>query len=171
MVILFLFACVFVLLAGLICVDFTGIIPRPGGKEPWWSRTFIGRDWLNRAAAIVAVICLIVPILVVGILTTTVITASEAGPLPPMRPPVGAGITQLFDASGAPIASFQQFTTYVSVAPNDIPAVLKKAVVASEDRRFYSHRGVDPKGILRALWADLNGGGFVQGARLLTSSM
>ena len=39
--------------------------------------------------------------------------------------------------------------------PEDIPEVLKQAVVAAEDRSFYSHGGVDLRGTLRALVADL----------------
>ena len=42
-----------------------------------------------------------------------------------------------------------------------------KAVVASEDRTFYSNQGVDPKGIIRALWNNLSGGA-TQGASTLT---
>ncbi|MGH7300422.1 MAG: transglycosylase domain-containing protein, partial [Candidatus Rokuibacteriota bacterium] len=34
----------------------------------------------------------------------------------------------------------------------DVPAVLRSAVLAIEDARFYEHGGVDPRGILRALW-------------------
>jgi penicillin-binding protein 1A len=77
---------------------------------------------------------------------------------------VGSAITEVFDATGTKIATFQQFATNLPVTAADIPKVLKDAVVATEDRRFYDHRGIDPKGVVRALWADLNGGSYAQGA-------
>ncbi len=43
-----------------------------------------------------------------------------------------------------------------------------RAVVSSEDSRFYEHRGVDTKGVLRAFIANQRGGGVSQGASTLT---
>ncbi|ONZ80171.1 transglycosylase domain-containing protein, partial [Burkholderia cenocepacia] len=50
----------------------------------------------------------------------------------------------------------------------DIPDVMKKAVLAIEDYRFYEHGGVDFVGILRAGVADLMHGGARQGASTIT---
>nr|WP_170845179.1 penicillin-binding protein 1A [Chitinasiproducens palmae] len=50
----------------------------------------------------------------------------------------------------------------------DIPDVMKKAVLAIEDYRFYEHGGVDFLGILRAGVADLMHGGATQGASTIT---
>ncbi|WP_323118893.1 penicillin-binding protein 1A [Burkholderia alba] len=50
----------------------------------------------------------------------------------------------------------------------DIPDVMKKAVLAIEDYRFYDHGGVDFLGILRAGVADLMHGGARQGASTIT---
>ena len=46
----------------------------------------------------------------------------------------------------------------------DFSTYLPKAVVASEDSRFYWHLGVDPIGILRAVLVNIQGKGFQQGA-------
>src|ERR1700761_4014837 len=51
---------------------------------------------------------------------------------------------------------------------NDIPDVMKKAVLAIEDYRFYEHGGVDFIGILRAGFADIAHGGSSQGASTIT---
>jgi penicillin-binding protein 1A len=51
---------------------------------------------------------------------------------------------------------------------DDIPDVMKKAVLAIEDYRFYEHGGVDFIGILRAGVSDLTHGGDVQGASTIT---
>ena len=41
-------------------------------------------------------------------------------------------------------------------------------MVSVEDKRFYSHGGIDPLGALRALWADLRGKRVVQGGSTIT---
>ncbi|MDQ1428981.1 MAG: penicillin-binding protein, partial [Acidimicrobiaceae bacterium] len=119
---------------------------------------------LVRAVIVMAVASILVPVVVLDLLTATVISISQSGALPAPRPPVGSAITEVFDATGTKIATFQQFATNLPVTAADIPKVLKDAVVATEDRRFYDHRGIDPKGVVRALWADLNGGSYAQGA-------
>jgi len=48
---------------------------------------------------------------------------------------------------------------------------LPKAVVATEDRRFYSHFGVDPIGLLRAASANLTAGHVVQGGSTITQQL
>ena len=50
-------------------------------------------------------------------------------------------------------------------------AWVKKATVAIEDRRFYEHRGIDPEGIARALWADIRAGRAVEGGSTITQQL
>ncbi len=45
---------------------------------------------------------------------------------------------------------------------------IKHAIVAVEDKRFYEHRGVDVRGMARALWADVTHHGTVQGGSTIT---
>jgi penicillin-binding protein 1A len=45
---------------------------------------------------------------------------------------------------------------------------MKDAIVAAEDRRFYEHRGIDLRGMGRALWADISNRGTVQGGSTIT---
>ena len=51
---------------------------------------------------------------------------------------------------------------------NELPTTLAQAVIATEDRRFYSHFGLDPFGIARAAWANIRAGHIVQGGSTLT---
>ncbi|HEX2584845.1 MAG TPA: transglycosylase domain-containing protein, partial [Steroidobacteraceae bacterium] len=51
----------------------------------------------------------------------------------------------------------------IIVTPQDVPPLLPAALKIVEDRRFDSHLGVDPLGILRALWIDIRSGRFDQG--------
>ena len=48
---------------------------------------------------------------------------------------------------------------------------LPKAVIATEDRRFYSHFGVDPIGLVRAAFANLAAGHVVQGGSTITQQL
>ncbi|HTZ37751.1 MAG TPA: transglycosylase domain-containing protein, partial [Stellaceae bacterium] len=48
---------------------------------------------------------------------------------------------------------------------------LPKAVIATEDRRFYSHFGIDPIGLLRAGFADVRTGRLVQGGSTITQQL
>jgi len=54
------------------------------------------------------------------------------------------------------------------VSYRDLPKALIDAVLAAEDRRFFSHRGVDPIRILKAAYIDIRKGENVQGASTLT---
>ncbi|MBK5211343.1 MAG: PBP1A family penicillin-binding protein [Coriobacteriia bacterium] len=51
---------------------------------------------------------------------------------------------------------------------NAMPQQLRQAVVATEDKRFYEHAGVDPVGIMRALIIDIAKGANVQGGSTIT---
>src|SRR3954462_6514548 len=54
------------------------------------------------------------------------------------------------------------------VSLNDVSDPAQKAVLAAEDRRFYSEPGISPRGIVRALVANLKGGGVQQGGSTIT---
>jgi penicillin-binding protein 1B len=54
---------------------------------------------------------------------------------------------------------------------SDIPGNLRNAIVAAEDHRFFTHNGVDWRGILRALKTDIDQGEFVQGGSTLTQQI
>lgn len=51
---------------------------------------------------------------------------------------------------------------------DDIAEILKQAIVATEDSRFYEHNGVDSQGILRALLANFSSGEVSEGASTIT---
>jgi penicillin-binding protein 1B len=59
----------------------------------------------------------------------------------------------------------------IAVQFADIPAQLRDAVTAIEDRRFFTHNGIDWHGIARALWMDVQHRGVVQGGSTLTQQL
>ncbi|MEU4568293.1 transglycosylase domain-containing protein [Micromonospora sp. NPDC023956] len=58
---------------------------------------------------------------------------------------------------------YRQYTKLKDIAPS-----MQQAMVAAEDSRFYQHRGVDPKGVVRAFVANSQSGGVSQGASTIT---
>jgi len=59
----------------------------------------------------------------------------------------------------------------IVLTPREVPPLLPAALKAVEDRRFDSHRGIDPQAILRALWVDARAGQIEQGGSTLTQQL
>ncbi|WP_428826585.1 penicillin-binding protein 1A [Azonexus sp. IMCC34842] len=73
---------------------------------------------------------------------------------------------RIYTADGALLGEFgEEHRDFTPI--KEIPPVLKDALLAIEDSRFYEHGGVDYRGVARALAADLTGG-FRQGASTIT---
>jgi penicillin-binding protein 1A len=78
--------------------------------------------------------------------------------------------TLVFDRSGRRIGElFRRYQVYVPYA--ELPRPLVEAIIAIEDRNFFRHRGVDYRGMARALWKGLREGRFSQGASTLTQQL
>lgn len=58
-----------------------------------------------------------------------------------------------------------------TVNVKDLPPHVVNAILATEDRRFYHHFGIDPVGIIRAFGVNLVRGGFVQGGSTITQQL
>ena len=59
----------------------------------------------------------------------------------------------------------------IIVTPQEVPSLLPAALKAVEDRKFDSHHGVDPVGMLRALWVDVRARQIEQGGSTLTQQL
>jgi penicillin-binding protein 1B len=53
----------------------------------------------------------------------------------------------------------------------DVPPMVRTAILAIEDERFYEHGGLDPRGVLRALWANVRKGRVVEGGSTITQQL
>src|SRR3954453_2752668 len=84
----------------------------------------------------------------------------------PKRPPT----IQITGVDGSLLASRGEMPG-ANVALKDLPPYLPKAFIAIEDRRFYSHYGVDPLGIARAAVANVLHRGVSQGGSTLTQQL
>ena len=84
----------------------------------------------------------------------------------PKRPPT----IQIVGFDGSVLASRGEMPG-ANVALKDLPPYLPKAFIAIEDRRFYSHYGVDPVGIARAAVTNILNRGVAQGGSTLTQQL
>jgi len=78
--------------------------------------------------------------------------------------------TLIFDSSPTPnlLAVLNTGETRVVLKPEEIPLLMKQAIVAVEDDRFYQHSGVDVIGLGRALVSNFFEGGLVEGGSTIT---
>ncbi len=89
------------------------------------------------------------------------------GPLPSgLLDPPATPSTVVVDRHGAPIyeALSAEATRSVALAPEALPPRLVAATLAAEDRRYFSHVGIDPVAIARAVRTNLAEGRVVEGA-------
>jgi penicillin-binding protein 1A len=117
------------------------------------------------------VVALITPAASAGVMLAAFLFLPLPAELPERTPPSPSQISRVYDWDGNEIATFRQFETSIPVRKEDIPEILKQAVIAAEDRSFYSHSGVDVRATLRALWADLREGAAVQGGSTITQQL
>ena len=78
------------------------------------------------------------------------------------------GPATVYDRDGNVIARLSQAVEHRPRKLEDISEHLQNAVIATEDRRFYEHQGVDPISVLRAVVSNVRSGGIRQGGSTLT---
>ena len=77
---------------------------------------------------------------------------------------------RIYTADGHLIGEFGEERRAV-VHIQDVPAVMKNAILAAEDERFYQHNGIDAQGLIRAAMSNFIGGGKRQGASTITQQV
>ncbi len=122
-------------------------------RQRWWHRAYWRERsklwWTGRAAlAFIAALTLVIGWLL--------ITAPLSKSLEPIAPPQ----VTLLASDGTPIAR-QGAVVEAPVKVADLPPHVVEAFIAIEDRRFYSHWGIDPRGIARAAWTGYGGGSTI----------
>ncbi|MEV1241095.1 transglycosylase domain-containing protein [Nonomuraea sp. NPDC049750] len=79
-------------------------------------------------------------------------------------------VTRLLDRNGKQFAQFYE-ANRTTVRLDQVAPVMRKAIVAIEDARFYEHGGLDVKGTIRALLTNTQAGGIKQGGSSLTQQL
>ena len=122
----------------------------------------------GRAAA------LILPLVVVGILGTVAgsvatgfVRVPRVSELATYRPDI---ITQITARDGSTIARYA-IERRILVSRAQIPPVVRNAIIATEDKNFYEHGGIDVRRTASALLANVQQGGYAQGGSTLTQQL
>ncbi|EON18523.1 periplasmic multimodular transpeptidase/transglycosylase [Cupriavidus sp. GA3-3] len=131
--------------------------PSNPARRPIWTRLMFWAVGLVVAGAVVIALLLGYALLVAAPNLPSLDTITDYRPKIPLR---------IYTADNVLIGEFgEERRNFVPIA--EIPDVMKKAVLAIEDDRFYEHGGVDFVGVLRAGLANLRGG-LSQGASTIT---
>ena len=115
--------------------------------------------WLRRSLAAIAALG------AVALLGFAVLWWTVELPEEPAKPQSSVVLA----ANGEELAAFAPEGLRFEVGLGDVSPVAVKAVLSSEDRRFYSHEGFDPLGLARALWRNARGGR--QGGSTITQQL
>ncbi|SNS05020.1 penicillin-binding protein 1A [Sphingomonas laterariae] len=123
--------------------------------RPFWKRWRFWKRALQAGA-----------ILFVLLVAWLAVTAPLSRSLKPIAPP---SIT-LLSVDGKAFARKGAIIDRPVVIP-DLPQHVPQAFMAIEDRRFYSHWGIDPRGIARAAWRNTVAGGVREGGSTITQQL
>ena len=130
-------------------------------------RAVRSRSWLARGLRLAILLSLWAALLGGGTLGYFILTLPHPGELTKSqrRPSI-----TILAADGSPIATYGDlFGRPLSL--QGMSPYLPEAVIATEDRRFYSNPGIDPIGIMRAALADLAAGHIVEGGSTITQQL
>ncbi len=130
-----------------------------------------GRRWLRRLVLVFVIVVLVIGLTGAGAVLWAYTMLSRGLPsvtaLETFEPIQGA---RVYDENDEPITEFHvERRIFVPLA--QIPQALRDAVIATEDRRFYSHFGVDPIGIARALYQNYRRGRIAEGGSTITQQL
>ncbi len=113
--------------------------------------------------------------MLLGVLASLVVAALwlRLGSLPKGLLDDPAPSTVVVDRRGVPLyeARAQDGTRGVALTPDSLPPYLVAATIAAEDRRFWSHPGVDPLSILRAIRTNLAERSIVEGGSTISQQV
>lgn len=82
-------------------------------------------------------------------------------------------VSRVYDNDGHVLASWTDDERLVrTVLPqDDIPLIMRQAILSAEDSSFYTHRGLDFVGLMRAVYMNVRRGGLTQGASTITQQV
>ena len=79
--------------------------------------------------------------------------------------------SQIYDSAGNEIANIHAVENRMPVKIEQVPINLQHAFIAVEDNRFYEHKGIDPKGLLRAFYANITKHEIAEGGSTITQQL
>ena len=140
------------------------MVARPSNPSPrtgWW------KGWLGRLIRI-GVVCTIVAI--VSLVIAVSVAYSGLPSYSELKSSPNGQMIRVHAADGTVLVSmgpsFGQWLDY-----SQLPVTMRTAMVAVEDRRFRSHPGIDPVGIVRSFYVRATKGRFTQGGSTITQQL
>jgi penicillin-binding protein 1A len=134
-------------------------IPRP--PRPLWLNLLLLAVGLPLGLALAGALTLALVVLLASERLPALDELTDYRPRIPLR---------IYSADGELLGEFgEERRSMVRIA--DVPALMKNAILAAEDSRFFEHRGIDFKGIARAALANIVAGGRDQGASTITQQV
>jgi len=147
--------------------------PRPRRRPaPTPIRPRRRRQRTSHRGRLVALLLAVAVLVAAGIAgATAVMTFAPRCDLSSLHPVKIGQNTFVYAADGSLLGSIPAERNRQVVPLARMSRWLPLATVAIEDRRFYSHGGIDAEGIARALWRDLNAGRVVEGGSTITQQL
>jgi len=96
---------------------------------------------------------------------------NSAPPLSSLKAVEKGRSSSIYAADGSLIGFIRANNIRQPVAGNELPATLREATIAIEDKNFYEHGALDYEGIARAIVEDVKAGAAVQGASTITQQL
>jgi penicillin-binding protein 1A len=125
------------------------------------------KKFISLKLIVIAIIAAMISGSVIGGLIVLKLDLPEIRQLDTMRPPSTTGIYSRNDE----LLDEWFIEKREQLSYSEIPQLLIKAILTTEDRSFYSHNGVCLRGIFRAIYKDLIAGRYVEGASTITQQL
>jgi membrane peptidoglycan carboxypeptidase len=125
----------------------------------WWRRW----TWRKALAVLASGVAFVVLVIVAA---TLYLYSKTQIPDAALEAALSQSSTVYYGGNGGKVGLFSTGQNRELLTSQQIPADLKNAVIAAEDRHFYSEGGISPTGILRAAYEDATGGTFQGGSTI-----
>src|SRR5881397_3086945 len=135
-------------------------------KRPIWTRRWVRRT-LIAAGAVTLLAGGVVGVAALWAFTILPRSLPSVTALETLQPIQG---TKIYDDNDEPMTDLH-VERRILVPLAQIPQSLRDAILATEDRRFYSHWGVDPIGVARAVVQNYRRGRIVEGGSTITQQL
>jgi penicillin-binding protein 1A len=126
-----------------------------------------GRTVIGRLAFIILLVCSILLGTVAGLVFVYSSDLPQVRALEDYHPNV---VTELYADDGSSVGSFA-LQRRILLTYDQIPPVLREAVISAEDQHFFEHWGVDLPRVVQAAWRNLIRGHIAEGASTLTMQL
>ena len=150
---------------------FSSTIGQSKKNQPTASEPTFGKGVIKIAAGTVLGVGLLASAAIAGGLVGLAISFRNLPDVRSLKTYVPAQTSYVYDVKGRELLSLHDEANRKIVSLDQISPDLKRAVMAIEDSNFYTHQGINPNSIGRAILANFKSGGVSEGASTLTMQL